>query len=156
MTAPNFSSEDIPFKLRDATAADASFVLWLEEISMKDHAIALWGSWRSSASLENYDLANHQIVDCEGQAVGCVAYRLTDQYLRLNRIFLNPAFQNRGLGARILREITSLADSLGLATKLEVLVTNNSALKFYLREGFVVSKVTAEKRTLIKQPILHR
>ncbi|WP_420862485.1 GNAT family N-acetyltransferase [Algirhabdus cladophorae] len=150
MIDPRLSVGDAPFDLRRATAADGPFVLWLEEVSMKDYAIALWGSWRPSATLENVDLSNHQIVSLDGQAIGCVAYRLSNQYLLLNRIFLAPAYQNRGFGAVILKEVTELADSLGLATKLDVLTTNTSALKFYLREGFTISKVTAEKRTLIK------
>lgn len=133
--------------LRTATKADAPFILWLEEVCMKVFATALWGTWRASTSLEALDPSNHQIIEIKGAPVGCLAVKVQTDALQVNRLYLAPTHQNRGIGAAVLRSTIALADGLGLPVKLRVLTTN-PALKFYLREGFSVVHETAERRVL--------
>ncbi|MEP3331832.1 hypothetical protein [Sedimentitalea sp.] len=59
--------------LRQAVRADAPVILWLEEAGMKKYATAIWGSWRPSATVEEIDVSNHQMVEIEGQTIGCIA-----------------------------------------------------------------------------------
>jgi len=143
----NRTSEDDLY-LRDAAPADGPFVLWLEEVCMKDYAVALWGEWLQSATWDKIDLTDHQIIELEGQAVGCIASTRFEDSLRVNKLYLRPDYQNRGIGANVLKSVIERARLLGLPIRLSVLTTN-PALKFYLREGFSVEAETAERRTLV-------
>lgn len=138
-------------RLRDAKAADGPFVLWLEEVSMKEHATALWGEWRPSSTLAALDLSEHQIIEYRGVNVGCVALNWSHDCLFVARLFLGPDSRNRGIGAHVLRFVVQQAIERGIPVRLSVLRTN-PAINFYLREGFSVEEETTERRELIKQP----
>ena len=141
------TSEDDLY-LRDAAPTDGPFVLWLEEVCMKGYAVALWGEWLQSATWDKIDLTDHKIIELQGQAVGCVATTRFEDCLRVNKLYLSPDYQNRGIGANVLKKIIEKARHLGIPIRLSVLTTN-PALKFYLREGFSVEAETAERRTLV-------
>jgi ribosomal protein S18 acetylase RimI-like enzyme len=70
--------------------------------------------------------------------------------LNLNRLFISPKFQNRGIGAKVLADIVSTAHQNGFSVKLSVLTTN-PAIKFYQRAGFSVIDETPERITLIQR-----
>jgi len=133
--------------LRDAAPADGPFLLWLEEACMKDYAIALWGEWLQPATWDKIDLNSHQIIEAEGKAVGCIAITHSEQFLRVDKLYICPSSQNLGIGTNVLESVIKRARLLGLPIRLSVLTTN-PALKFYLREGFSVAAETAERRTL--------
>ena len=140
-------------RLKDARSSDGPFVLWLEEVSMKEHATALWGEWRPSSTLEALDLSNHQIIEYRGAKVGCVALKWSHDCLFLARLFLDPDARNRGIGAHVLRFVVRLAADRRMPVRLSVLKTN-PAINFYLREGFAVVGETTERRELIKQTVV--
>lgn len=116
---------------------------------MKEYAIALWGEWLRSATLKTVDIAGHQIVELDSQAIGCVATTRYENYLRINKLYISPDFQNRGFGAEVLSQIDE-GNPADNPIKLSVLTTN-PALKFYLREGFSVEKKDAERYSLVRQ-----
>lgn len=62
----------------------------------------------------------------------------------MDKLYIDPEFQNRGTGAQVLRKVVEEARKAGLPTKLSVLTTN-PARKFYEREGFVVEAETPER-----------
>lgn len=78
-------------------------------------------------------LAYHQ-----QQAVGCVALRaLEPQTAELKRLFVLPAFQESGIGQRLLAEILHIAQALQYkCVRLDTLATMQPALKLYRRFDF--------------------
>jgi len=62
-------------------------------------------------------------------------------HLKLLSLGTLPAYQNRGLGRKMLRSIRAMAENRGVAG-IELITTsqNNPAMQLYLREGFVVEK----------------
>ncbi|MEP3881863.1 MAG: GNAT family N-acetyltransferase [Lentilitoribacter sp.] len=136
-------------RLREAADPDRRFVLWVEEVCMKEYAIALWGKWLRSTTVKTVDIAGHQIIELNSQAIGCVATTRFENYVQIDKLYITPDFQNRGFGADVLRQIhDARPDDLPL--RLSVLTTN-PALKFYLREGFSVEKEDPERYTLLKK-----
>lgn len=115
---------------------------------MRGYAEALWGSWRPSATMGTLPLDGHEIVLLDGEAVGCVAATWHADHLFIDKLYIAPAFQNRGLGAQVLRRKVEEAAARGLPVKLSVLTTN-PARKFYEREGFSVETETAERRRMV-------
>ena len=136
-------------RVRRAAPADGPLVLWLEEVSMKKHATALWGSWRPAARLQDLDLTDHRIIEQGDEAIGCLAMRRTESCLKLARLFIAPDHRNRGVGAHVLRAVVEQAIERGMPVRLSVLVTN-PAIGFYLREGFSVERETVERRELVR------
>jgi GNAT superfamily N-acetyltransferase len=135
--------------LRPATKSDASFVLNLEEICMRQYAEALWGGWLPTDTADNVDLTGHEIVEQDGLDIGCVANTWHEDHLFIEKLYIAPNFQRRGIGANVLRIKVGQAAQRLIPTKLSVLTTN-PADRFYLREGFALEPETPERRLFIK------
>lgn len=129
---------------RPAGAADATFVLRLEEAGMREHAVALWGGWRPSATPGALDLTGHRIVFAAGQDVGVVATERPGAHVRLRKLYIAPDARNLGYGAQALGRVVREAASLGVGVRLSVLTTN-PAVRFYLREGFEIVEQGPER-----------
>lgn len=131
--------------LRPATRSDAHYLLELEGKCMRSYAEALWGSWRPSDTVETLDPAGHEIVELDGMPCGCIAVSWHPDHLFIEKLYIGPEHQGRGIGALVLKAKTSIAAEKGLPTKLSVL-TSNPADRFYRREGFILEAETPERR----------
>jgi ribosomal protein S18 acetylase RimI-like enzyme len=83
-----------------------------------------------------YPEAEHRIILCDGQPIGRVLVNHTPESFLLVDIALLPEHQNRGIGAKYLRELIEQSEKAGLPVRLQVLKTN-PAQHFYERLGFV-------------------
>jgi GNAT superfamily N-acetyltransferase len=137
--------------LRTARRTDARYVLGLEEACMRAYAEALWGHWHPSDTPQTLCLGGCRIVECDGVAVGCVQAEFRDEYLWLDKLYIDPAYQHRGIGLQVLRHVLDQAARAVVPVKLCVLTTN-PADAFYQREGFHVCEETAERRIMVRPP----
>ena len=117
---------------RTARRADARYVVGLEEACMRAYVEALWGHWHPSDTPQTLCLGGCRIVECDGVAVGCVQVSNRDDHLWLEKLYIDPDHQNRGLGAQVLRHVLDAAAREQLPVKLCVLATN-PAQAFYQR-----------------------
>jgi GNAT superfamily N-acetyltransferase len=135
--------------LRPATRADAAFFVDLEQACMRACAETLWGEWRPSATVESFDPAGMRIILADGQDAGVLMTRPEARHLHVQKLYVSPDFQNRGLGAWALGAAIAEADAAGLPVMLTVLTTN-PARRFYEREGFRLAGETAERFTMVR------
>ena len=70
-------------------------------------------------------------------------------HMFIEKLYVHPTFQGRGIGAVTLKSKTDAAGGAGVPTKLSVLTTN-PADRFYRREGFILEAETAERRRFTK------
>ncbi len=56
-----------------------------------------------------------------------------------------PAFQNQGIGTRLIADLVEEGRSLGLPVELHVLKANRSAQRLYERLGFVITEDREER-----------
>jgi ribosomal protein S18 acetylase RimI-like enzyme len=138
-------------EFRTARRADARYVLGLEEACMRAYAEALWGHWHASDTPATMCLGGCYIVECEGEAVGCVQVSHRGDHLWIEKLYIDPDYQNRGLGAQVLQHVLAAAAREQLPVRLCVLTTN-PAQAFYERAGFVVCEETAERRIMATPP----
>lgn len=75
-----------------------------------------------------------------GERVGFVVVKPREGVLLLDHLYLRPAFQGRGIGARVLAMVFDEADVLGLAIQVGALKESDSN-RFYLRHGFTQTRV---------------
>ena len=86
--------------LRAANEEDKPFLRWLQEVCMRDYAVALWGAWRPSPA-EKLVLQYHRIIIDKGEDVGCVATVRDADHIWIDRLYIAPSHQRRGLGGAI-------------------------------------------------------
>ncbi|MBW9116421.1 GNAT family N-acetyltransferase [Rhizobium cauense] len=115
---------------------------------MRQYAEALWGAWQPSSE-ENFDVFGHEVIEQDELQIGCVATTWNDDHLFIEKLYIAPAFQGKGIGARVLKTKVAQAARRGMSTKLSVLRTN-PADRFYRREGFALESETVERLLFVK------
>jgi len=139
--------------LRQAVSTDQRLVAYLEEVCMRDYAVALWGQWRPRPA-ENFLADRHRIIVSDDTDIGCVETVRHDDHLWLGKLYLLPSHQRKGLGAEVLHEMILEARGFGLPLRLSVLTTN-PAQAFYRREGLVARSNDQERIIFETDPPVH-
>src|ERR1700709_32686 len=108
---------------RPAIEADKPFLVWLQEACMREYAVALWGSWSPELNVRK-SIDGCEITVDDGHDVGCVTGGKPSDHVWLDELFIGPAFQRRGIGSNILRNVIADAKGLEIPLRLSVLTTN--------------------------------
>jgi GNAT superfamily N-acetyltransferase len=119
--------------LRPATSDDAAFALHVTEACMRVYAEQAWGRWDGRADL---DVAFDEIIQLAGNDVGLFGVDRSSDHWFLDKLYILPAHQNRGVGSFLLRRLIDDAKSARTPLRLTVLEVN-PARRFYERHGFV-------------------
>lgn len=85
---------------------------------------------------EHFDQPGLRLILVAGERAGCVAFRASEDEIKIDSFYLAARYQNRGLGTTILQVLLAEADALGQPVRLEVL-RGSPADRFYERHGFV-------------------
>jgi GNAT superfamily N-acetyltransferase len=88
--------------------------------------------FRSGFSLEH---TKH--IAAGAERVGFVVTRPHEQYLLLDHLYVRPAHQGRGIGARVLQHVFAQAESLRVPVEVGALRGSDSN-RFYTRHGFLL------------------
>jgi GNAT superfamily N-acetyltransferase len=127
--------------LRTGTAADLEFLYDLLKVALGPYVEQTYGAWDDAAQRRRFAARtrpeSHQIVELGGRPVGCLFVQRTPEAVKLNRVFLLPEIQRRGIGTRLVRRVMREARSEGLPVTLRVLKVN-PARRLYERLGFDV------------------
>jgi ribosomal protein S18 acetylase RimI-like enzyme len=83
------------------------------------------------------------------QIAGVLALRDEPQRLHLEKIYIHPDFQRRGLGTRVVRDVIARAADRPLTLRV---LTVNPARALYERLGFVVTETTSEFHFMERRP----
>lgn len=95
---------------------------------------------------EHFDQPGLRLILIGDTLAGCVAFRTGDDSIVIDSFYLDRRFQNRGLGAEILRVLLAEADALAKPVHLDVL-QGSPADRFYERHGFRQIKEDEIERT---------
>lgn len=134
-----------PITLRTAQPEDLEFLFELLKASLGPYVEQTYGPWQEDVQrarfFESTQPETHEVVECEGRRIGCLKVERRPNEIVLQRVFLLPAFQNRGIGTRLVRELLSEARSSGMPIRLRVFKVN-PAQELYRRLGFAVTGET--------------
>lgn len=134
--------------LRPISEADFEFIYQVTKAAMQTYVEKTWGSWADDEQrVQTYgsiDLSTHQIIQINGEDVGCLAVERHISYMQLTKLYLLPAFQRCGIGTFLIRLLVAQAKELKMPLRLRVLAVN-PARRLYEREGFVVQAQTKER-----------
>jgi len=131
------------YSLRQATHDDYDFLYQLHVEAMREYVEATWGwqeEWQQEYFARKFDPENRQIIQIDGQDAGVIVLEQRVEELYIGLIEILPAFQRRGVGTFIVRQLISTAHSDGLPVSLHVLKTNAPARRLYERLGFVIDQ----------------
>jgi GNAT superfamily N-acetyltransferase len=85
---------------------------------------------------EHFDEPGLRLILVDDERAGCVGFRIFEGEIKIDSFYLDRRYQNRGLGAIILKVLLAEADAQDLPVRLEVL-RGSPADRFYERHGFV-------------------
>ncbi|WP_232828591.1 GNAT family N-acetyltransferase [Kribbella monticola] len=91
------------------------------------------------------------IIEVGGAFAGSVTVRPVDDGLLLEHFYLAPAFQGRGLGSSVLRDLLERTDAEGVPVRLNVL-QGSAARRLYERHDFVVESEDAIDVFMVRLP----
>lgn len=129
--------------LQAATDDDLPFLLALRKATMQEHL------QRAGAPLDDehhlarirYHFDDAQIVWLDGRPAGLFKHYRDPAGWRIVQIQIDPAFQGRGLGRRLLEGVLDRADAEGAPVTLSVL-KGNPAQRLYTALGFAAVQET--------------
>jgi len=106
---------------------------------MRVYAEQTWGTWNGRADL---DPSFDKIVQLAGTDIGLIGVERHADHWFLAKLYLLPAYQNRGLGGWLLQRLMQEASLARVPLRLTVLEVN-PARRFYERHGFVLTHCRA-------------
>jgi ribosomal protein S18 acetylase RimI-like enzyme len=126
-------------RLRKATAADSQFAYRTKKAAFKKYVEKVWG-WDEEEQRQLHEKRfasqDFQVIQVSGIDVGILAIVQQPGCLKVNQMYIQPEYQNRGIGAECMMRIIEDAAALKLPIRLQVLKVNLRAVKFYQRLGF--------------------
>ena len=123
-----------------ATQGDAEALVRLRIVAMRE-SLERIGRFEPERARERFLLTfqpqhtRHVLVD--GERAGFVVVKPADDGLLLDHLYIDPRYQNRGVGSRVLEIVFAEADAQGVSLQGAALRGSDSN-RFYLRHGFAL------------------
>jgi len=130
---------------RQATDGDRELVRSIHHRAYRDVIERQYGVWDLAFQDQFFDVAwsaaKHEIVLCDEVCCGycCVENRGDDILIR--ELVIDPEYQCRGIGTRILQEVFNDSNARGVPVRLQTQILNRAA-DVYRRLGFSETKRT--------------
>lgn len=129
------------YQLRPAVPTDYDFLYDVQRETMRTYVEQTFGPWDETFQRElfdsEFDPAQFQVIVVDGVDAGLLLLETYETHWFLDKIYLLPAYQNRGIGRRLLESIIERARRAQMPIKLRVLKVN-PAQRLYRRLGFRV------------------
>src|ERR1700734_2685432 len=114
--------------LRRATAEDTEFAFGVLKETMREYAVATWGTWWEEESrretVEQVTAGRTEIVEFNHVPIGVQLVDRPGTHIELVQLYIAKAFQRRGLGTELLNRLFVEAKESHLPIRLRVLVVN--------------------------------
>ncbi len=130
------------------TEEDGEYLCTLCKTTYEEYVRATWGKWfEENTRTELY----RGIKDDEfsaiylaGTRIGAISLLKHDTHYQIEHLYINPNYQSRGIGTKVVNYVISMAQSENLPVRLIVLLPN-PAKALYERLGFVVTETSTVK-----------
>ncbi len=130
------------YTLRPTTTDDYEYLRRLHHAAYHDLMVQMFGGWHEDEQDRYFDdhyvAGAAQIIVVEGDDVGAVEMGRDGVRWFIAELQIDPAWQGRGIGTAVLRDVLARADAEGVPVSLHVL-KENRARRLYERLGFVTT-----------------
>ena len=124
---------------RQATEADREFVQTVHQRAYRDVVERQYGRWDETVQEKYFEsawtAAAHEIVLCDNLPCGYCSIAFLAGEIFVQELVIDPDFQGRGIGTRIMAEVISEASARGMPVRLQTHIVNRAA-ELYRRLGF--------------------
>jgi GNAT superfamily N-acetyltransferase len=124
---------------RQATESDHQFVRSVHHRAYRDVVERQYGPWDEAEADRLFEAvwvaAAHEIVLCDSVASGYCRIECRDDVIFVHELVIDPDFQGRGIGTRILESVFKDAVKRALPVRLQTHLVNRAA-NLYRRLGF--------------------
>ena len=124
--------------LRQAKPEDLDWLDKFYERMMRPY-VELTHDWDEKRFRKNYNTKTISVIQLDGEDIGMLKIEKRKDHLYLGDIQLKEAFQRRGIGTLLIRDVMEKAKADGLPLRLRVL-RENPVMELYHRLGFVEIK----------------
>ena len=139
---------------RQIKIKDFEFLWQLHNAALKKYIAATWGwdeNWQRRNFQDNFKPNEGEIICVDGKDAGFLWISEKESEIVLVSIRLLPAFQNRGVGTKLIKDLLDEARVENKTVRLQVLKVN-PAKNLYEKFGFQVYAET-ETHFLMRFPI---
>ncbi len=120
--------------IRKAHLNDLETIVSLEEATF---GTSLGYSFLKQELLEN-DFSRIYVIENESMIIGCISYRVVDDKAELLNFLIKDGYRSMGYGKEVFDFVLSELRKDAVKTLiLEVRVSNENAIKFYQKYGFI-------------------
>jgi len=134
------------FSYQAKKAAEGQYITlmfgWDEDVQRDFHAKA----WQQQKP---------DIITYDGKLIGTVATIESEDCIEIGQFFILPDYQNKGIGAYLLKSILHKADQFGKNVILRFL-KNNPAESLYVRNGFQIVYTSEVAHHMERKPDANR
>ncbi len=127
--------------LRAAQNSDFAFALHVTDSCMRTYAEQTWGAWDGKS---DFDPEFDELILLGEAKIGILGVERLRDHWKVDKFYVLPAFQNRGIGSFLLECLKCDAKIAQVDLRLSVLEVN-PAYRFYQRHGFVLTETVAPR-----------
>ncbi|MFP5041473.1 GNAT family N-acetyltransferase [Parasediminibacterium sp. JCM 36343] len=141
---------------RAATKDDFALTLRIKTNALRQYIEEVWGwddAYQYNFHSESFGPTRILIIQANNTAIGYIETVETETTVHIFNILIEAAYQQKGIGTRILNNILDKAGIDKKAVQLEVLQINTKARQLYERLGFVILEKTDVKYIMVKAKI---
>ena len=134
---------------RHATEDDRDALRKIHHAAYHDLIVRIFDPWQEARQDRHFDAAwdraSHDSLYVDGSLVGYCSVEDGDGVVHVHELVIDPAFQGRGIGSALLKEVMAAASDRQLPVHLQT-HHNNRAAELYRRLGFVETGHTETNR----------
>ncbi len=126
--------------LRPAKHSDIDRLFDVHRAALKDYVELTWGwdeAWQIAHFHEHFDPSKRLVISCEDDDIGFLDLEVKQGMFDLQNIEIDPAYQGRGIGTRVIRLVLADAEARCLPVRPQVLKVNPRARRLYEQLGFI-------------------
>ncbi|MNR98182.1 Acetyltransferase (GNAT) family protein [compost metagenome] len=129
----------IELNYRKASLADIEYLLWLRKQTMTEHFLNSGIEVNDEYHLKRieYHFEDAKIILLNENPIGLLKVNENKSGFEIIQIQIDPEFQGKGIGKKMIQSIIDKASSLNLPVELSVL-KNNKAKQLYISLGFKI------------------
>ena len=120
---------------------DYEFGYTIKEMVLKEYIEKTWGKWDNEKQKgyysKNFKLENNYLIKYSGRKIGWLEYFEKEFLIEINQIFIHPEYQGKGIGSFIIKDIINKGINIKKPIILQVLKSNEKAIKLYQKLGFI-------------------
>jgi ribosomal protein S18 acetylase RimI-like enzyme len=128
-------------KRRKAKKDDFDFIYNLKKKTLKPYIKEIWGwdeKWQRKYFSDHFNSKELEIIQFLDKDIGCISLKETDESLEISLIEILPKYQNQGIGTFLIRNIIKESKNKNKSLYIQVLKSNEGALRLYKSLGFMV------------------